>query len=168
MRQTYQYFFVNVLVLCAAKHSLPCITAQQATETGGSKSSKEPSPAIGREEEVPKQKSDERSDPHESEKASPARMVSAVSDDVEVDTATQQRAMSPGTLALMCDEKDPLFTAPPRHQEDFVQLSSVTRLHRILVSCMLNKSVPFCWNIESVSVGLLQWGSDEVCKNIPM
>ncbi len=106
-------FFVNVLVLCAAKHSLPCITAQQATETGGSKSSKEPSPGIGREEEVPKQKSDERSDPHESEKASPARMVSAVGDDVEVDTATQQRAMSPGTLALMCDEKDPLFTAPP-------------------------------------------------------
>lgn len=96
-----------------AKHSLPCITAQQATETGGSKSSKEPSPGIGREEEVPKQKSDERSDPHESEKASPARMVSAVGDDVEVDTATQQRAMSPGTLALMCDEKDPLFTAPP-------------------------------------------------------
>jgi hypothetical protein len=68
---------------------------------------------IGREEEVPKHKSDERSDPHESEKASPARMVSAVGDDVEVDTATQQRAMSPGTLALMCDEKDPLFTAPP-------------------------------------------------------
>ncbi|CAK9873930.1 unnamed protein product [Sphagnum jensenii] len=87
--------------------------AQQATETGGSKSSKEPSPGIGREEEVPKQKSDERSDPLESEKASPARMVSAVGDDVEVDTATQQRAMSPGTLALMCDEKDPLFTAPP-------------------------------------------------------
>lgn len=29
------------------------------------------------------------------------------------DEERPQRAMSPGTLALMCDEKDPLFTAPP-------------------------------------------------------
>lgn len=29
------------------------------------------------------------------------------------DEERPQRPMSPGTLALMCDEKDPLFTAPP-------------------------------------------------------
>lgn len=32
---------------------------------------------------------------------------------VETDDACPPRPMSPGTLALMCDEQDTLFTAPP-------------------------------------------------------
>jgi len=56
---------------------------------------------------------DERNHEYKAEKISSDRPASSTDrpDDGEADKP--QRPMSPGTLALMCDEKDPLFTAPP-------------------------------------------------------
>lgn len=54
---------------------------------------------------------DERNHEHEPEKLSGDRAASLTGPDDE-DADMPQRPMSPGTLALMCDEKDPLLTAP--------------------------------------------------------
>ena len=55
---------------------------------------------------------DERTTEHEAVKLSSDRAALSTSPD-DGDTNRSERPMSPGTLALMCDEKDPLFTAPP-------------------------------------------------------
>lgn len=87
----------------AAKNSLP--DTRRLRENGEIHASVEPSPIS--------KAVDERNHEHEAEKLSSDRPASSTDrpDDGEADRP--QRPMSPGTLALMCDEKDPLFTAPP-------------------------------------------------------
>lgn len=97
-----------------AKHSLPNTTASNVTENGGSGTSKETTPTTAREENASEHRLHEKSNEQRLESASVERTPPVTgSEDGDVDTARPQRPMSPGTLALMCDEKDPLFTAPP-------------------------------------------------------
>jgi len=56
-------------------------------------------------------RTDERSHEQKAKLSSDRTASSTGLDDGDDDRP--QRPMSPGTLALMCDEKDPLFTAPP-------------------------------------------------------
>lgn len=83
----------------AAKYSSSDVT--RTGENGETRASLEPSPSA--------RTADERS-PEYKTKLSSDRTSTGPDDG---DDDRPQRPMSPGTLALMCDEKDPLFTAPP-------------------------------------------------------
>lgn len=85
-----------------AKHSLP--DTRRLRVNGETRASLEPSPTAT--------KVDERNHEHKAEKLSSDRAAPATGPD-DGDADGPQRPTSPGTLALMCDEKDPLFTAPP-------------------------------------------------------
>ncbi|KAG0599310.1 hypothetical protein M758_12G142100 [Ceratodon purpureus] len=84
-----------------AKHSLP--DTARLRENGEARASLEASPTSKTVDETnPELKGGKSSD----------RPASSMGPD-DGDADRPQRPMSPGTLALMCDEKDPLFTAPP-------------------------------------------------------
>lgn len=85
----------------AAKHSLSHTTKIINSETDASL---EPAPTAWT--------VDERNHGQKAEKLFSDRAVTTTGPDDE-DADKPQRPMSPGTLALMCDEKEPLFTAPP-------------------------------------------------------
>ena len=85
----------------AGKHSLP--DTSRLREDGEARASLEASPTS--------KTVDETNSEHKVGKSSD-RPASSMGPD-EGDGERAQRPMSPGTLALMCDEKDPLFTAPP-------------------------------------------------------
>lgn len=84
----------------AAKHSLSHTTKIINSETDASL---EPAPTAWT--------VDERNHGQKAEKLFSDRAVTTTGPDDE-DADKPQRPMSPGTLALMCDEKEPLFTAP--------------------------------------------------------
>ncbi|XP_024356887.1 protein tesmin/TSO1-like CXC 5 isoform X2 [Physcomitrium patens] len=84
-----------------AKHSLSHTTKIINSETDASL---EPAPTAWT--------VDERNHGQKAEKLFSDRAVTTTGPDDE-DADKPQRPMSPGTLALMCDEKEPLFTAPP-------------------------------------------------------
>ena len=92
---------LNVYLLVAAKHSLP---DTRLRENGEARASLEASPTS--------KVVDETNHEHKGGKLSSDRPASSMGPD-DGDADRPQRPMSPGTLALMCDEKDPLFTAPP-------------------------------------------------------
>lgn len=85
-----------------AKHSSPDTT--RLRENGEARSSLEASPTS--------KTVDETDYEHKVGKLFSDRPASSTSPD-HGGADRSQRPMSPGTLALMCDEKDPLFTAPP-------------------------------------------------------
>lgn len=87
--------------ILAAKHSLSHTTKIINSETDASL---EPAPTAWT--------VDERNHGQKAEKLFSDRAVTTTGPDDE-DADKPQRPMSPGTLALMCDEKEPLFTAPP-------------------------------------------------------
>lgn len=88
-----------------AKHSPPDTTSN-LRENGDARTLKDPTSALER------KGADEGSNDPKVEKVVVDRAAASLGVE-DVDTDRPQRPMSPGTLALMCDEKDPLFTAPP-------------------------------------------------------
>ena len=88
-----------------AKHSPPD-TMSNLRENGDARTLKDPTSVSER------KGADEGSNDPKVEKVVVDRAAASLGVE-DVDTDRPQRPMSPGTLALMCDEKDPVFTAPP-------------------------------------------------------
>ena len=79
----------------------------------GDNSNKETTTVTAKEEEAAEQDTEVARSDAGGANERPVDDSSQSPEDGEQESARKKRAMSPGTLALMCDEQDTLFTAPP-------------------------------------------------------
>ncbi|CAM6109623.1 unnamed protein product [Calypogeia fissa] len=95
-----------------ADHGQSVASIAKVMDNGGS-SNREATPATAKEEEAIEKDTEVARNDVAGANERTAEDASPSAEDGEVENGRKKRAMSPGTLALMCDEQDTLFTAPP-------------------------------------------------------